>query len=176
MRYYNLKDIKEFIETKYAGLKWNGDIIDTSCKYRKATEDDLNLDFLMARTILTKDNETFEEVISISPSNTLFSINESYPVKLHLTFFDKVMLGGNDTTSQDWIELLLKNHKEEYAKFLAELATSKKKQIREKAQKDIETHIKSINKDADKECEFYDEYLKKASKYLENNSAELGEE
>lgn len=176
MRYYNIKDIKEFLETKYAGLEWNGDIIDTSCKYRKASDNDLENDYIMLRANLTKDGETHEELISVSPSNTLFVINESYPVKLHLTFFDKIVLGENGTTSQDWVELLLKNHKDEYAKFLAELATSKKKQIREKAQKDIETKIKSITKEADKECEFYDQYLKKANKYLEKNSNELGKE
>lgn len=176
MRYYNLEDIKEFLETKYDGLEWNGDIIDTSCKFRNASDEDLDFDYLTVKANLTKDNKKVEELISISPSNTLFVINESYPILLHLTFFDKIVLGENDTTSQDWIELLLKNHKDEYAKFLADLATSKKNQIREKAQKDIETQIKSITKNADKECEVYDKYLKKANKVLsESNEHELGE-
>lgn len=176
MRYYTIEDIKEFIRITYPEIKWDGLIIDKSDNIRQISEQDLDLDSIIMYTNLMQNKDNITEVIAISPSNTNFSILDSYPTKLHFNFFEQVTQEKNNSFQDEWINLLLKKHKIEYAKFLTKYANSQKTQIREDADKDIERHIKSVNKDVEYQFKIYDTFLKKANKViLENNPAELEE-
>lgn len=169
MRHYTIKDIKEFMEITYPEIKWDGLIIDKSDNIRQITDQDLDAGTIVIYANLVKNKENIIELIAVSPANTTFSIIDSAPASLGLEC--------GTSLSSDWIELLLKNHKSEYAKFLTNYASSQKQKIREEADKCIENYIKSTNKNAENEFKTYDNYLQKANKVLsENKPTELGEE
>lgn len=177
MRHYTIKDIKEFMEITYPEIKWDGLIIDKSDNIRPISEQDLNLRSIVMYTTLMQNEDYITEVIAVSPSNTNFSILDSAPTKLNFNFAEQVTQGKNNNFQGEWINLLLKNHKDEYAKFLTNYASSQKRKIREIADKNIENYIKSTNKNAENEFKIYDNYLQKANKVLsENKPTELGEE
>lgn len=160
--YYTLDNIQKLLSQEYPFFQWNYEISDrqTGNKREVKIEDFTNSLFYTVSLPVYYKNDEYS--LDVAVSDFEFIIYEDEP---------NIMGSGStyrvkDDFSNNWINLLLDEHKENYAKVLLTYSEKILKQIEDKAKEEISVFSKKIQEKANRNSLPFKNFSKLAKQYL----------
>ena len=162
--FYTLKNIHDLLAQKYPKIiQWNYDIYDPiTGKTKKATiEDFKNNPYDTIPLIFVYDND-IQFSLDVRVSNFNFVVFDQEP---------NIMGSGSTTVlkddfTRDWIQLLLNEHKSDYAEALTTYTQQNIKRIEDYANNKITEFANKVNADAKRYSSEYEELERLAQPFL----------
>ena len=160
---YTLRDIHNLLAKKYPKYpRWTYDIYErTTGQRRSATIEDFTRN-MFDTTALVFDYKGEEYSLDVAVSNFSFVVYEDEP---------NIMGSGSTTRekddfSSDWIELLLDENEEKYAKMLLRYSERHKKKIQSEAEQKIANFTAKVEAEAKRASSRYEDLSQKAKWFL----------